>query len=131
MIKFAFGNEHTLKGTTLVIGASTRPERFSYRAVKMLTEHGHPVAAIGLRSGEIFGVRIDRPFPPPVETDTVTMYVGPLNQHFYHDYILSLKPRRVIFNPGTECFEFAEQLAAAGVLVVYGCTLVMLASGEY
>ena len=117
--------------TTLVIGASVKPNRFSNIAVRNLLQHKIPVFAIGLREDEIYGVLIKKPFPQLENIDTVTMYIGVKNQPDYYNYILQLKPRRVIFNPGTENPDFERSLSEQGVEVVEGCTLIMLSDGTY
>jgi len=116
---------------TLVIGASENTERYSNRAVKQLKKHNVPVAALGLKAGEIEGVKIQTGFPKIENVDTVTLYVGPQHQQQYYDYILSLKPERVIFNPGTENPEFEEKIKKAGIEILEACTLVMLSTGNY
>ncbi len=116
---------------TLVLGASLKPERYSHHAIKMLTERGFPVYAVGLREGVVHGVPIQLPFPVLEEVDTVTMYVGPKNQPFYYDFIAKLNPHRVIFNPGTENPEFEDILNCNGVEIVKACTLVMIVNGEF
>ena len=116
---------------TLVLGASTNPERFSYMAVRKLKFSHIPVVAVGLREGEVFGIRIEKPFPKFEEIDTVTLYIGPKNLPAYYDYILGLRPRRVIFNPGTESPEFAIILSATGIEVVNACTLIMISNNLY
>ncbi len=120
-----------MKKKTLVLGASTNPERYSFMAIRKLKFAGHPVVAVGLREGEVCGVVIEKPFPRFEEVHTVTLYIGPRNLPVYHDYIRSLKPKRVIFNPGTESPEFAGILAAEGIEVVHGCTLIMVSSEQY
>ena len=120
-----------MKKKTLVLGASLNPERFSYMAVRKLKYGNIPVVAVGLREGEISGVRIEKGFPKFEDIHTLTIYVGPKNLAAYYDYILGLNPRRVIFNPGTESPEFAEILSAAGVEVVYACTLIMISNNQY
>lgn len=115
----------------MVIGASPNPGRYSYRAVRSLVAHSVPVIAVGLREGTIEGIEIQKPFPEVDGIDTITMYVGPLNQKFYYDFILKTSPERVIFNPGTENDELERKLRSAGIKVVYGCTLIMLANDEY
>lgn len=120
-----------VKKKTLVLGASMNPDRFSYMAIRKLKYGNIPVVAVGLREGEVSGVRIEKPFPKFEGIHTVSIYIGPRNLTAYHDYILSLKPKRVIFNPGTESQAFAEILSEAGVEVVYGCTLVMVANSRY
>ena len=117
--------------STLVIGASTNPDRYSYMAIKSLVVNSHPVYAMGLREGNVFGVNISRPFPklPPVHT--ITMYVGRKNQPLYYDYILQLNPKRVIFNPGAENEEFESMLTGKGIEVIHACTLVLLQQGSF
>jgi uncharacterized protein len=116
---------------TLVIGASPNRSRFSYRAVQELANFHYPVFAVGIREGEIDGIQIQKPFPELPEIHTVTLYIGAQNQPDYYDFILGLKPQRVIFNPGTENEKFEEQLAKKGIEVVQGCTLVMLYNGLF
>jgi len=116
---------------TLVLGASTNPERFSFMAVRKLKYGGFPVVAVGLREGEIMGVRIEKPFPKFENIHTVTIYIGTKNLAAYYDYILGLKPERVIFNPGTESPEFADTLSLAGIEVVHGCTLIMVSNNTF
>ena len=116
---------------TLVLGASTNPERFSYQAVRKLKFNSIPVVAVGFREGDIFGVMVEKPFPKYEGIHTVTLYIGPRNLASFYDYILSLKPRRVIFNPGTENPEFAAMLKAADIEIVHACTLIMLTNGLY
>lgn len=117
--------------TTLVIGASTNPQRFSYKAIRSLVNHQIPVVAVGLKEGTVFGVPVQRPFPKLEDIDTITLYVGALNQKFYQDYMLHLKPRRVIFNPGSENPELEKLLLENHIEVVHDCTLVMLQTGSY
>ena len=116
---------------TLVIGASENQSRYSYKAVKQLTANGHKVYALGLKKGEIKGVEILTGFPQISEIDTVTLYVGPQNQPAYYNYVLALKPRRVIFNPGTENEEFMKLLSEHGVFCETACTLVLLATQRF
>ncbi len=117
--------------TTLVIGASLNPARFSYKAVSLLRSYGIPVRAIGLKPGSIAGVDIDTGTPAYRNIHTVTMYINPKRQPAYYDYILSLSPRRVIFNPGTGNPGFYAILFRHGIEVVENCTLVMLRAGDY
>lgn len=116
---------------TLVIGASENPERYAYKAVKKLMDNNYPVVAFGLRKGFINGLEIKTEFPQDSDIHTVSLYVGPQNQPDYYDRIIALKPKRVIFNPGTENYEFEEQLTDLGVEAFEACTLVMLASRQF
>lgn len=116
---------------TLVIGASEKPERYSNKAIRALLSHHHEVVALGLKKGTVEGVVFHTEKVQFENIDTVTMYVGPQNQPEYYSYIIGLKPRRVIFNPGTENPEFISQLKAAGIYPEIACTLVLLATGQF
>lgn len=116
---------------SVVIGASPNPERYAYRAVNALRSAGHPVEAIGLRGGKINGVEIQTEMAAIEGVDTVTLYVGPRNQDHWKAYIESLRPKRVIFNPGTENPDFEKHLQNKGIETVEACTLVMLSVGNY
>ncbi len=113
---------------TLVIGASTKPIRYSNKAIRLLKQYGHPVEAIGLRPGTVDDVNFKTGFPFLDNIHTVTLYIGPARQPQYYDYITGLKPERVIFNPGTENHELMEILEKQNIEVVEHCTLVMLNS---
>jgi len=116
---------------TVVIGASENPDRYAYKATIALQSHRHQVVPVGLKEGEINGIKILKDKPPVEDVDTVTLYVGPQNQPAWYDYILSLKPKRVIFNPGTENEEFEKKLIENKIEPVEACTLVMLSIGNY
>jgi uncharacterized protein len=116
---------------TLVLGASDNPNRFAYKAVRKLQQHGHEVVPVGIRKGQVGGLDIINDKNPVAEIDTVTLYVGPGNQPPWYDYILSLKPKRIIFNPGTENPELERMARENNIRSLHHCTLVMLAVGEY
>lgn len=116
---------------TLVIGASENTDRYSNKAIKSLVANNHDVVAIGLRKGIVTGIKFDSEKKLFDKVDTVTLYIGPQNQPEYFDYILNLKPRRVIFNPGTENPELISLLKEKGILPEIACTLVLLATGQY
>ncbi len=116
---------------TLVIGASENPERYSYKAIKMLNEHHHPILALGTRTGEVDGIKIQKEIDKNEDVHTVTMYVGPKNQPAYFDLITQLKPKRILLNPGTENPELEKLAQENNIEVVHGCTLVMLSTGQY
>ncbi len=115
----------------VVLGASPNPARYSYKAVRLLLRHGHEPIPIGIREGEIDGIKIIKGMPQVNDVHTVTLYLGPARQKQYYDYILSLKPQRVIFNPGTENPELEQMLTARGIETVENCTLVMLHTGIF
>lgn len=117
---------------TLVLGASPNPGRYSYKAVQSLCRREFPVIAVGLRSAMIDNVEIIKGKPEntgPVHT--VGLYIGPRNQPEYYDYILSLMPQRLIFNPGTWNPELVNLAREAGIEVVDDCMLAMLSCGHY
>ena len=119
------------KKRTLVLGATTKENRYANIAVKRLLSAGHEVVAIGNRSGSIAGVPIETTTLDFEDIDTVTLYLNPSRQAAYYDYIISLRPQRVIFNPGTENLEFTERLAAHHIESQLACTLVLLATNQY
>lgn len=116
---------------TLVIGASENPARYSYLAVKKLIANHHPVQALGKRAGKIDDTEINTEHIAWENINTVTLYLNPQNQKPYYDYILSLNPERIIFNPGTENPEFESLAEKKGVKTIEACTLVMLSTGQY
>ena len=116
---------------TIVLGASENPERYSFLAVQRLTKYHHPVIAIGKKIGMIGEVPIITNHPAEKEVDTVSLYLNPTLQKEYYPYILSLHPKRIIFNPGTENDELADLAKQNGIQVLEACTLVMLNTGQY
>lgn len=119
-----------MKKKTLVMGAAPDPSRYAYKATVMLNDYGHPVIPFGIRKGKIGDIEI-RNEQPQDDFDTVTLYLGPQNQPRYYDYIVGLKPQRVIFNPGTENPELEELLEKNGIRALRACTLVLLNTGQY
>jgi predicted CoA-binding protein len=116
---------------TLVIGASLNPSRYSNLAINRLVNHQHPVEAIGLKKGEVAGITISTEKVNFDDIDTVTLYLNPQRQAEYYDYIISLKPKRVVFNPGTENPEFYEILKKNNIENEVACTLVLLGTNQY
>jgi uncharacterized protein len=116
---------------TLVLGASPNEARYSYRAATELMHYGHQVELLGIRQGEIGKQSIDTSPKQYESVDTVTMYLGAKNQIEYYQYIMSLNPKRVVFNPGAENQELCERLEKKGVECLEACTLVMLSIGNY
>ena len=116
---------------TLVLGASVKPEKYAFKAITMLVEKGHSVMAIGSNSGEVAGVNIRTKNIPLANINTVTLYLNPTRQRDYYNYIVETKPKRVIFNPGTENPEFYQLLELNKINVEVACTLVLLATNQY
>ncbi|MCS3799976.1 CoA-binding protein [Niastella sp. OAS944] len=116
---------------TLVLGASENPSRYSFLAINSLRKHQHAVAAIGRKNGRVLDVDITTEKKPLETVDTVTLYLNPTHQKEYYDYILSLRPKRIIFNPGTENAELYDLAKSNGIQPLEACTLVMLSTGQY
>jgi predicted CoA-binding protein len=116
---------------TLVMGASTEPTRYAYKAIKMLQRFGHPVVAMGKKEDNLDGIKIEKGAASFDGVDTVTLYLNPMNQKPYYDYIVGLKPKRVVFNPGTENMELYSILKDNNIEVEVACTLVMLSTNQY
>lgn len=116
---------------TLVLGASDNPARYSYLAIQRLRKNGHPVVAIGKKNSRTADVQIESEKQPFENIDTVTVYLNPAHQQQYYDYILSLKPKRIIFNPGAENDELWELAEKNNIKPMEACTLVMLSTGQY
>lgn len=119
------------KKKTLVLGASENPSRYSYLAVQRLRSHNHPVVAIGKKLTRVADVRIEKSKIPFTDIDTVTLYLNPQHQKEYYDYILSLNPKRIVFNPGAENNELATLANEKGIATIDACTLVMLTTNQY
>jgi predicted CoA-binding protein len=117
--------------TTLVLGASLNEARYSNIAIHRLRGKDIPVVAFGLRSGMVNDIVIDTERKDYENIDTVTLYLNPKRQEEYYDYIISLNPNRVIFNPGTENFKFDKLLQERGIEVQVACTLVLLSINQY
>ena len=116
---------------TVVLGASPNPSRVSNQVVYRLQNRGHEVIPVGIRDGEIAGIEIEKGQPQHDGVDTITLYLGAKNQPQYYDYILSLNPKRIIFNPGAENPELFKIAREKGIEVENACTLVMLSIGNY
>lgn len=116
---------------TLVLGASANPNRYSYLAIKKLTAYNHPVVAIGRRKAKVDNIEIDTEQKPIEDLDTITLYLNAGNQRQYYDYILSLHPRRIIFNPGAENDELNALAFKNGIKTMEACTLVLLSTRQY
>ncbi len=126
-------NTTTKDKLTLVLGASLNPDRYGNLVIHRLLNNDEQVVAFGRKAGEVAGVSIetDRTAIEGEDIDTITLYLNPKNQEPYEDWIVSLKPRRVIFNPGTENLPFINRLKEEGIEPVVACTLVMLSTRQY
>ena len=120
-----------MKKKTLILGATDNPSRYANLAANRLVANGHPIVNIGIKTGQAAGVDIEPAGEIHPDIDTVTLYLGPQNQPQYYDYIISLKPKRIIFNPGTENGELEVLAEQNGIETLEACTLVMLSTGQY
>lgn len=119
---------------TVVLGATTNPQRYAYRAVNHLLSKNIEVVPVGIRKGLTAGeLPIQNGQPKVEDVHTITLYINREVQKDYYNYILELQPERVIFNPGTENPELYSLLKekAPGTQIEIACTLVMLAAGNY
>lgn len=117
---------------TVVFGASPNPGRYSHVATNMLADYGHEVLPLGIRKGYIGSEQIITEWPEQINgLDTLTLYMNPSRQREHYDYLISLKPKRMVFNPGTENRELEELARDAGIEVEEACTLVLLRTGQY
>ena len=116
---------------TVVLGATSKPEKYAFKAISLLVEKGHSVIAIGQNAGEVAGVKIKTKAIPLKNIDTITLYLNPARQRDYYNYIVEAKPKRVVFNPGTENPELYQLLELNGFQVEVACTLVLLTLSHY
>jgi uncharacterized protein len=124
-------NNMSTSKKTLILGASPNPDRYGFKATAMLNEFKHQVVAYGIKKGDVNGRSIINVLPAENDFDTITLYLNPANQKEYYQYIIDRKPKRVIFNPGTENAELEQLLLQNGIEPVEACTLVMLRTGQY
>jgi uncharacterized protein len=118
---------------TVIVGATSNPARYAFLAAEDLTSHDHEIIPLSIKKGDVLGVPILnlRERPPVADVDTITLYIGPQHQAEWYDYLIGLKPKRIIFNPGTENPEFKTKAQQAGIQALEACTLVMLRTGQY
>jgi len=118
---------------TVIVGATTNEDRYAFMAAESLTSQKHEFVPIGIKKGTVLGKQIlnIREKPEITDVDTITLYIGPRNQPEWYDYLIGLKPKRIIFNPGTENHEFQKMTSSAGIETLEACTLVMLRTGQY
>ncbi|WP_245970377.1 CoA-binding protein [Pseudochryseolinea flava] len=118
---------------TAIIGATDNPSRYAYLAANMLKQYQHPIVPLGINKGEVAGTKILdlREKPQVSDLDTITLYIGPQRQPEWYDYIIGLKPKRIIFNPGTENPELENLAKQNGIETWEACTLVLLRSNQY
>lgn len=120
-----------IKKKTLIIGATPNPSRYAYKAANKLVQFGHPIVNIGVKKGEVANHPIEKAGQIHDDIDTITLYVNPTNQKELYDYILDTKPKRIIFNPGTENKELEQKAEERGIETMEACTLVLLSTNQF
>jgi predicted CoA-binding protein len=120
-----------MKKKTLILGASTNSSRYAYLAAHKLINYGHSIINVGIKTGEVAGVKIEKPSIIHNDIDTITLYLGKANQSDLYDYIIKTKPKRIIFNPGTENVELEDLASKNGIETTNACTLVLLSTNQY
>lgn len=116
---------------TIVLGASAKLDRYSNKAVRLLQHNQHEVIALGFENAKINNTTIETDWKNYDNVDTVTLYLNPQRQKAYYDYILNQKPKRIIFNPGTENPELETLAIQNNIKVLEACTLVLLSTQQY
>lgn len=118
---------------TLIVGASLKPDRYSNIAIKRLIANGHEVKAIGIKNGNVLGVRIETGLPSfdEFKIDIVSLYLNAKRQKMYYDYLISQNPQKVIFNPGTENMEFVKLLKENDIDYEIACTLTLISTNQF
>jgi len=116
---------------TLVLGATPDTSRYAYLAANRLVKNGHDIVNVGIKTGEVAGVPIEKPDVIHADIDTITLYIGPQNQPPLYNYILDTHPKRIVFNPGSENPELNRLARGRGIETLEACTLVLLATGQY
>lgn len=116
---------------TLILGATPDSTRFAHRAANMLVQYGYEIVPVGIKKGQVAGQTIRNDYPIETDIDTMTLYVGVRNLPALFDYILKVKPKRIIFNPGTENPDLIRLAQENQIEAIIGCTLVMLSSNSY
>ena len=115
-----------------VLGASNNEERYSYKALKLLDKHGYEPVPVHPALENIEGFKVFNSLSDiKDEIGTLTLYVGPKRITPMIPDILSLKPGRVILNPGTESDELKKALKEAGISFIEACTLILLKTGQF
>ncbi len=116
---------------TLVLGATPKPNRYAYIATEMLVDYGHTVLPFGIKKGNIGNLTILNEWPEDEDIDTITLYINPTIQQDFYERILALRPKRIIFNPGTENQELVELAKMNNIIAQEACTLVLLRTNQY
>ncbi|MFN0050157.1 MAG: CoA-binding protein [Cytophagales bacterium] len=116
---------------TLILGATSSAEKYAYKAAEKLVSSGYGIVPVGIREGTVFGRKILNSRDLQPEIDTITIYLSPQNQIEWYDYIINTKPRRIIFNPGTENLDLAQLAHEHNIATENACTLVLLGTNQY
>lgn len=118
---------------TVIVGSTPKPYRYAFTAAERLREAGYPFVPLGIQEGEVLGESILLIHKKPMidNVHTITLYINARRQKDWYDYLLSLNPERIIFNPGAENATFKKMAEKKGIKCQEACTLVMLSVGNY
>jgi predicted CoA-binding protein len=120
------------KEKVVVLGASSKPDRYSNKAIKMLLEHGHEVIPVHPKEKSVYDLPVVADLSMIDEKiNTLTVYVKPSILKNEIQKLIKLNPERIIFNPGTEDSELKDQLLKNNIEVIEACTLVLLSTNQY
>ena len=115
-----------------VLGASKNPERYSYQAIELLQKYGHQVFPVNPAESEILGHPVTKSLDDlSIPIDTLSIYVRPEIGNQFETQMIKLKPKRIIFNPGTENPVLSQKLESLGIECLEACTLVMLRTNQF
>ncbi len=117
--------------TTLILGATSNPSRYAYMAANQLVKNGHKIINVGIKTGDVAGVKIETASKIHQNIHTITLYIGTAHQPQLYNYIIATQPKRIIFNPGTENSELEKLAKQNGIETLQACTLVLLATKQY
>ena len=118
--------------TVVVLGASIKPQRYSYKAVKLLLQYQHTVIPVHPKLSHVNELLVTAHLSDiSIPVDTLTLYVGAERSRPLIDDIIALKPGRVIFNPGTESKLLEKKLSSEGIPFVHNCTIIMLQANQF
>lgn len=121
------------KDKTLIVGATPNPTRYAFTAADFLQRSGKPFIPLSIKRGHVLGEEILdlRQKPTLEDIHTITLYLNANHQKEWEEYLLSLEPKRIIFNPGAENLRLAQKAQNEGIETLNACTLVMINSGQY
>lgn len=118
--------------TVVVLGASPKPIRYSYQAVRLLRDKGFRIIPVHPKAQRIEQIPVVPSLAGIHEpVDTLTLYIGPERVRSQIQGIVDLRPGRVVLNPGAESHDLEVALRNARIPFEHACTLVLLRTGQF